>query len=50
MFLMEFANTAQALKELEEKLAIAQNQLKDTQKSYDRRRLNMSVWNRNWKI
>lgn len=35
MFLMEFANTAQALKELEEKLAIAQNQLKDTQKSYD---------------
>ena len=35
MFLMEFVNTAQALKELEEKFAIAQNQLKDTQKSYD---------------
>lgn len=39
MFLMEFANTAQALKELEEKHHIAQNQLEETQKSYDQTRI-----------
>jgi len=39
MFLMEFANTAHALKELEEKHHIAQNQLEETQKSYDQTRI-----------
>ena len=39
MFLMEFANTAQALKELEEKHRIAQNQLEETQKSYDQTKI-----------
>ena len=39
MFLMEFANTARALKELEEKHHIAQNQLEETQKSYDQTRI-----------
>ncbi len=38
-FLMESANTAQALKELEEKHHIAQNQLEETQKSYDQTRI-----------
>ena len=36
MFLMEYAAAAKELKELEEKNIIAQNQLKDTQSSYDR--------------
>ena len=39
MFLMESANTAQALKELEEKHRIAQNQLEETQKSYDQTKI-----------
>lgn len=39
MFFMEFANTSQALKELEEKHHIAQNQLEETQKSYDQTRI-----------
>ena len=36
MFLIEYANTAKELKELEEKHRIAQNQLEETQDSYDR--------------
>ena len=39
MFLMEYAAAAKELKELEEKNIIAQNQLKDTQSSYDRTKM-----------